>query len=266
MLFTTLWTKLNVNSMHCKLIPRQKPHTKLKEKASGTRSIYLLPSIFPDFNIVFFTAQIRQLILTSMGWKLALTGKRHLPAKILEKIRIKIRPLSFTCFILLGYSTLTNFEQDYFPKRGEMVMWCVGDGKCRLHSDDSYFDFMTNVVPSFLLSLAKLMSLGSWKMGNGPFHSLRFRRSTDEAAHWMVLLAHWFRGLVPEMSACDVIKKGKKAGPEVLALKHESRILRQWSNPVSGSRKTQASCPWAKQHRETICRIGWMSENPTLML
>ena len=29
---------------------------------------------------------------------------------------------------------------------------------------------------------------------------------------------------------------------EVLALKHESRILRQWSNPVSGS-------PWATQHR-----------------
>ena len=36
---------------------------------------------------------------------------------------------------------------------------------------------------------------------------------------------------------------------EVLALKHESRILGQWSNPVSGSRKSQASSPWAKQHR-----------------
>ena len=36
---------------------------------------------------------------------------------------------------------------------------------------------------------------------------------------------------------------------EVIALKHESRILGQWSNPVSGSRKSQASSPWAKQHR-----------------
>ena len=36
--------------------------------------------------------------------------------------------------------------------------------------------------------------------------------------------------------------------PEVLALKHESRILGQWSSPVSGSRKSQASSPWAKQH------------------
>ena len=33
---------------------------------------------------------------------------------------------------------------------------------------------------------------------------------------------------------------------EVLALKHESRILRQRSNPVSGSRKSQTSSPWAK--------------------
>ena len=33
--------------------------------------------------------------------------------------------------------------------------------------------------------------------------------------------------------------------PEVLALKHESRILGQWSNPVSGSRKSQASSSWA---------------------
>ena len=37
--------------------------------------------------------------------------------------------------------------------------------------------------------------------------------------------------------------------PEVLALKHESKILGQWSNPESCSRKSQASSPWAKQHR-----------------
>ena len=32
---------------------------------------------------------------------------------------------------------------------------------------------------------------------------------------------------------------------EVLALKHESMILGQWSNPVSGSRKSQARSTWA---------------------
>ena len=32
---------------------------------------------------------------------------------------------------------------------------------------------------------------------------------------------------------------------KVLALKHESRILGQWSNPVCGSWKSQASSPWA---------------------
>ena len=42
------------------------------------------------------------------------------------------------------------------------------------------------------------------------------------------------------------IAHGRSA--EVLALKHESRILRQLSNPVSGSRKSQASSMWAKQH------------------
>ena len=36
--------------------------------------------------------------------------------------------------------------------------------------------------------------------------------------------------------------------PEVVALKHESRILGQWSKPVSGSRKSQASSLWVKQH------------------
>ena len=36
---------------------------------------------------------------------------------------------------------------------------------------------------------------------------------------------------------------------EVLPLKHERRTLGQWSNPVSDSGKSQASSPWAKQHR-----------------
>ena len=42
---------------------------------------------------------------------------------------------------------------------------------------------------------------------------------------------------------------GARRTAEVLALNHESRILGQWSNPVSGSRRSQASSPWAKQHR-----------------
>ena len=48
---------------------------------------------------------------------------------------------------------------------------------------------------------------------------------------------------------CEAIIKFGTFSPEVLALKHKSRILGQWSNPVSGSRKSQASSPWAKQHR-----------------
>ena len=43
---------------------------------------------------------------------------------------------------------------------------------------------------------------------------------------------------------------GRKEG-EVHTLKHESRILRQWSNSVSGSRKSQASSPRAKLQSQT---------------
>ena len=52
---------------------------------------------------------------------------------------------------------------------------------------------------------------------------------------------------------------------KVLALKHESRILGQRSNPVSGSRKSQASSPWAKQNRAQPFTswihhiLGWMN-------
>ena len=98
--------------------------------------------------------------------------------------------------------------------------------------------------------------------------------------------------------------------PEVLALKQESRILREWSNPVSGSRQPSqfsmgqtAHCLTCsiieKPHNGTgndlfidfpgwcallalgythnpsntsntsnpsVYRIGWLSENPTLVL
>ena len=37
--------------------------------------------------------------------------------------------------------------------------------------------------------------------------------------------------------------------PDIFALKHEITILGQWSNPVSGSRNSQAHSLWAKQHR-----------------
>ena len=49
-------------------------------------------------------------------------------------------------------------------------------------------------------------------------------------------------GLGLETDCCDVNAWC------VLALKHKSRILGQWSDPVYGSRKSQASYPWAKPH------------------
>ena len=36
---------------------------------------------------------------------------------------------------------------------------------------------------------------------------------------------------------------------DILFLKHASRILRQSPSPVCGSRKSQTSSPWSKQHR-----------------
>ena len=72
-----------------------------------------------------------------------------------------------------------------------------------------------------------------------------------EAATAVVMLSPcdaWeFSRLSNAMSALIVGVGGRKA--EILALKHESRILGQWSFPVCGSRKIQAGSPWAKQHR-----------------
>ena len=53
---------------------------------------------------------------------------------------------------------------------------------------------------------------------------------------------------------------------EVLALKHESRILVQWSNPVSGSRKSQDSSPWAKQHMLMEKPHTGLEECPRILL
>ena len=42
---------------------------------------------------------------------------------------------------------------------------------------------------------------------------------------------------------------------EILALKQESSILGQWSNPVSGSWKSQESSPWGLTAQSLICSI-----------
>ena len=39
------------------------------------------------------------------------------------------------------------------------------------------------------------------------------------------------------------------SGAEIYSEEHASSIFRQCSNPVCGSWKSQASSPWAKQHR-----------------
>ena len=67
-------------------------------------------------------------------------------------------------------------------------------------------------------------------------------------------------------------KRIASSAPEVLPLKHESRILGQWSYPVCGSRKSNTSSPWAKQHRVqpiTSWRNhiqGWMNVNESYSL
>ena len=59
-------------------------------------------------------------------------------------------------------------------------------------------------------------------------------------------------------SSVLVLDEGRKEGSncdrpypfqEILALKNESRILGLWSNSGPGSKKSQASSPWATQHR-----------------
>ena len=55
-------------------------------------------------------------------------------------------------------------------------------------------------------------------------------------------------GVLGQLPGQDEARRSLDLPAEVLALKQESRILGQWSNPVSGSRKSQASSPWAKQN------------------
>ena len=47
---------------------------------------------------------------------------------------------------------------------------------------------------------------------------------------------------------------------DILFLKHDSSIFKQSSNPVCGSRKSQASSPWAKLHRAQP--VHSIMENP----
>ena len=58
----------------------------------------------------------------------------------------------------------------------------------------------------------------------------------------------WFLS-TPLPKKTEAIFHNISASAEFLALKHESRILGQWSNPASGSRKSKTSSPWVKQHR-----------------
>ena len=71
--------------------------------------------------------------------------------------------------------------------------------------------------------------------------------------------------------SAEQLKGGAESPQEVLALKHESRIHGQWSDPVSGSMKSQASSPWAKQHRDLTYYImekphTGLDECPTILL
>ena len=75
------------------------------------------------------------------------------------------------------------------------------------------------------------------------------------AERWMSQLLMWIRKLINASWALRDLRlrrrERRREGVilKVLAPKHESRILRQRSNPVSGSRKSKASSLWAKQHR-----------------
>ena len=80
----------------------------------------------------------------------------------------------------------------------------------------------------------------------------RFYR-TLEAPPWysrsLVVICSMYLGhVVYDTTAKAEGKRIASSAPEVLPLKHESRILGQWSYPVCGSRKSQTSSPWAKQH------------------
>ena len=73
--------------------------------------------------------------------------------------------------------------------------------------------------------------------GNGTFHGEVGNGNPRHSRYW-----------VPD-DAASPFPAISAFSAEVLALKHESRILGLWSNPVSGSRKSHTSFPWAKQYR-----------------
>ena len=83
----------------------------------------------------------------------------------------------------------------------------------------------------------------------------------------------WF--LLSEMSSMTSWTFGERTvlGREVLALRHERRILGQWSNLVSGSRKSKPVLHGPNStesnlfhHGETTYRVGWISLNPSTVL
>ena len=77
-------------------------------------------------------------------------------------------------------------------------------------------------------------------------------------------------GIFEEGHFCALAVSPSGFQPEILALKHESRILGQWylvqgrAKPVlCGPNSTESNL---FHHWETTNRVGWMSENPTLVL
>ena len=76
-------------------------------------------------------------------------------------------------------------------------------------------------------------------------------------------------GKRPQTNPSDELNLRYGRPADILAPKHESRILKQSSNPVCGSWKSQVSSPWAKQHCSIMekphTEIG-VSENAAGML
>ena len=128
--------------------------------------------------------------------------------------------------------------------------------------------------PRILLSCFRARtSAKTWRTGNvlSLFPQLSFLDVSSFLAHfWLRLFIsihfrhrHWLRGMraVLEFHAkrsyCQQWEPPHsrpmqwqcQRAPDILFLKHDSSIFRQSSNPVCGSWKSQASSPWAKQHR-----------------
>ena len=97
------------------------------------------------------------------------------------------------------------------------------------------------------LSCFSLISSAFQPLAKSEIRLLWLRRSSVcfSSSHCLFRSRHHHNG------ACHqrMRRRRRVVLPEVLSLKHKSRILGQCSNPVSGSRKSKASSPWVKQQR-----------------